>query len=152
MSATLPQQAGDSRWYVVVSEEAPERPQGCDGRCPLFPVLSVCVFDKEQQRWRAVNGTHGVARIIAGEDGPLPISGGVVAALRARLNAKGFVELWTRPDFAPSELVSIKSESFVDTLGLFEGFRDQDRVAVLLDLLGSKVRVVPGEELVEKAA
>lgn len=177
MNAALPQQAGDSCWYVVQTRHLSEAraaqelanqgfevflPRYLKKRrharkstmvaVPLFPSYLFVAFDKERQRWRAVNGTYGVCRIIGGEDGPLPISGGVIAALRARLNAKGFIDLSARPDFVAGEVIRINSGSFADTLGLFEGFRDQDRVAVLLDLLGSKVRVVLGEELVEKAA
>jgi transcriptional antiterminator RfaH len=34
---------------------------------------------------------------------------------------------------------------FADCLGLFDGMKDSDRVAVLLDLLGRKVRLVLDE-------
>lgn len=177
MNAALLQQAGDSRWYVVQTRHLSETraaqelvnqgfevflPRYLKKRrharkvtmvaVPLFPSYLFVAFDKERQRWRAVNGTYGVTRIIAGEDGPMPISGGVIAVLRARLNAKGLIDLSARPDFAAGDVIRINAGSFADTLGLFEGFRDQDRVVVLLDLLGSKVRVVLGEELVEKAA
>jgi transcriptional antiterminator RfaH len=48
--------------------------------------------------------------------------------------------------------VRVVGGSFADTLGLFEEMRDGDRVAILLDLLGRKLRVVIDEALVEKAA
>jgi transcriptional antiterminator RfaH len=40
---------------------------------------------------------------------------------------------------------------FSDCLGLFDGMGDRERVAILLELLGRKVRVVLDEELVVAA-
>lgn len=119
---------------------------------PLFPGYLFVRLDPARQRWRAINGTFGVARLVAGENGPLPIPDAVVAGLRARLDEAGHVAISQRPDFAPGQVIRIRSGSFAETLGLFEGFRDQDRVAVLLELLGGKVRVLLDEEMVEKAA
>lgn len=176
MPAPFPQ-AGGARWYVVQTRHLCEMRaarelanQGFEVFLPryqkkrrharkvtlvgaaLFPSYLFVCLDPERQRWRSINGSYGVARVIAGEDGPLPVASGVVAALRARLTDKGFIDIALRPNFVPGETVRIRSGSFAERLGLFEGFRDQDRVALLLDLLGSKVRVVLGEELVEKAA
>ncbi|MGX5735301.1 transcription termination/antitermination NusG family protein [Bosea thiooxidans] len=119
---------------------------------PLFPGYLFVSLDPARQRWRSINGTFGVVRVIAGEDGPVPVAGGVVGGLKARADAQGLIAMSQRPSFVPGEIIRIRSGSFVETLGLFEGFRDQDRVAVLLELLGGQVRVVLGEELVEKAA
>lgn len=119
---------------------------------PLFPNYLFVRLDPSRQRWRSINGTRGVVRIIANETGPIPISDALVAGLRGRLDAQGFIAMTLRPDFAPGEAVRIRSGSFAETVGLFEGFRDHDRVAVLLELLGGKVRVVLEEDLVEKAA
>lgn len=119
---------------------------------PLFPGYLFVRLDPARQRWRSINGTYGVARLVAGESGPLPIADAVVEGLRARRDGQGYIALSQRPDFAPGQVVRIRSGSFAETLGLFEGFRDQDRIAVLLDLLGGKVRVLLDEDMVEKAA
>ena len=41
--------------------------------------------------------------------------------------------------------------AFCDALGLFEGITGQQRVAILLDLLGRKVRVVLDIEAIDAA-
>jgi transcriptional antiterminator RfaH len=45
------------------------------------------------------------------------------------------------------DTVRIIDGVFSACLGLFEGMADRERVAVLLDLMGRKVRVVMGEEM-----
>jgi transcriptional antiterminator RfaH len=119
---------------------------------PLFPGYLFVSFDPAIQRWRSINGTLGVARLGASNDGPAALAPGIVEKLMARRNSAGYIALPQRPVFHPGEPVRITHGSFENSLGLFEDFTDQDRVAVLLELLGRKVRVVLEEDMIEKAA
>ena len=47
--------------------------------------------------------------------------------------------------------VRVRDGPFASALGLFEGVADADRVAILLELLGCKVRVVLDGDLIEAA-
>jgi transcriptional antiterminator RfaH len=117
----------------------------------LFPTYLFVAIDCAEQRWRSINGTIGVVRLIAGEDGPLQVASRVVDALRARLDHRGFIEMSQRPAFASGDAVRIRAGSFAETLGLFEGMTDNERVTILLDLLGRKVRVTLDAEIVAAA-
>ncbi len=119
---------------------------------PLFPGYLFVSFDPAVQRWRSVNGTLGVARLVAGKDGPTALAVGIVEKLMARRDGAGYITLPKRPVLRPGEPVRITQGSFENSLGLFEDFTDRDRVAVLLELLGRKVRVVLEEDMIEKAA
>jgi transcriptional antiterminator RfaH len=119
---------------------------------PLFPGYLFVRLDPGHQRWRSINGTRCVVRVIASQEGPIPVPDALIAMLRKRLDPQGFVVMSLRPDFAPGAAIRIRSGSFADAIGLFDGFRDHDRVAVLLEFLGGKVRVELDEDLVEKAA
>jgi transcriptional antiterminator RfaH len=119
---------------------------------PLFPNYLFVAIDRTAQRWRSVNGTIGVVRLIADDDGPVALDGRIVDALRSRLDERGFVEMARRPSFVRGETVRIRAGSFAATLGLFEDFKAQDRVIVLLELLGGRVRVELDEGLIEQAA
>jgi transcriptional antiterminator RfaH len=88
---------------------------------------------------------------MAGES-PAPIAKGIVEGLIARLDSRGYIWLPPRAAIRLGDSVRVLGGSFADALGLFEEMRDGDRVAILLDLLGRKVRVVIDEALVEKAA
>ena len=50
--------------------------------------------------------------------------------------------------FNPGDSVRVLSGAFTDVLGLFEGMGDRERVAILLDLLGRKVRVLLDVDMV----
>jgi transcriptional antiterminator RfaH len=52
---------------------------------------------------------------------------------------------------SPGDKVRVVDGVFVESFGLFEGMADRDRVAILLDLLGRKVRVVLDRESVAAA-
>jgi transcriptional antiterminator RfaH len=75
----------------------------------------------------------------------------VVAELRCRENERGLVRLRAGPAFAAGDRIRIADGAFSDCLALVEGMNDDERVAVLLDLLGRKVRVVISAEAIEAA-
>ena len=66
----------------------------------------------------------------------------IVDELKARQDAEGLIALDTRPRFTPGDKVRILDGAFSSCIGLFESASDNERVAILLDLLGRKVRVV----------
>ena len=108
---------------------------------PLFPrYLFVCV-DITAQRWRSIQSTFGVSHFVSNGPNPAPVASNVLRVLKAREDANGFIQLDQRPKFAPGEKVRVLSGPFSDNLALFDGMGDRDRVAILLDLLGRKVRV-----------
>ncbi|MFM9975731.1 MAG: transcription termination/antitermination protein NusG [Beijerinckiaceae bacterium] len=119
---------------------------------PLFPGYFFVAFDAAVQRWRSINGTIGVVRLITSLEQPSPIARGVVEGLMARCDAQGYIPLPSRSAFEPGEAVRISDGSFAESLGLFEEIRGQNRIAILLELLGRKVRVLIDEGMVEKAA
>ena len=53
--------------------------------------------------------------------------------------------------FAPGDKVRVLDGAFSSCLGLFEGMAERERIAILLDLLGRKVRVVLDADLVAAA-
>jgi len=118
---------------------------------PLFPRYLFVTVDMETQRWRSIHSTFGVSRLVCNGDDPASVPPAVVAALKAREDAGGFVQLERRPRFTPGERVRIVDGVFADTLGLFEGMADRERVAILLEFLGRKVRVVLDEGAIAAA-
>jgi transcriptional antiterminator RfaH len=118
---------------------------------PLFPRYLFVTVDMETQRWRSIHSTFGVSRLVCNGDEPAPVPEAVVAELQSRVDAQGFVRLERRPQFVPGEHVRIVDGVFADSLGLFEGMADRERVAILLDLLGRKVRILLDENAIRAA-
>jgi transcriptional antiterminator RfaH len=112
---------------------------------PLFPRYLFVTVDVMCQRWRAIHSTIGVARLVCNGDDPVAVADKVIETLRAGEDGQGFVSLRQRPRFALGEKVRVLDGVFADCLGLFDGMKGSDRVAVLLDLLGRKVRLVLDE-------
>jgi transcriptional antiterminator RfaH len=118
---------------------------------PLFPRYLFVTVDMATQRWRSIHSTVGVSRLVCNGDEPAPVPPAVVTALQGREDARGFVTLERRPQFAAGAPVRIIDGVFADALGLFEGMADRERVAVLLDLLGRKVRILLDEDAIAAA-
>ena len=112
---------------------------------PLFPRYLFVTVDMMCQRWRSIHSTIGVARLVCNGDDPVAVADDIIETLKAREDGLGFVTLRERPRFALGEKVRVLDGVFADCLGLFDGMKDSDRVAVLLDLLGRKVRLVLDE-------
>lgn len=118
---------------------------------PLFPRYMFVAIDMATQRWRAIQSTFGVSRLVCNGDDPALVPDGVVSTLRAREDEKGFVKLDAKPAFAPGDRVRVLAGAFMDSAGLFSGLADHDRVAILLDMLGRKVRVLLDADMVAAA-
>jgi transcriptional antiterminator RfaH len=119
---------------------------------PLFPGYVFVAFDPDACRWRAINGTVGVVRLIATADRPAPVDRAVVHELMARTDTSGHIPMASKKRFEPGDAIRLSGGGFEDQLGLFVEFSDRDRVAILLDLLGRKVRVVVSDDRVHNAA
>ena len=117
---------------------------------PLFPQYLFVAIDFLSQRWRAVNSTVGVTRLICHGELPVELPRHVVESLQGRHDAQGFVRQ-QRNFLRSGQKIRIRDGAFSDFLGLFESMNDGERVAVLLDLLGRKVRVVLSADVVEAA-
>jgi transcriptional antiterminator RfaH len=109
-------------------------------QAPLFPGYIFVRLDLESAPWRSINGTFGVSRLVCHGDLPAALPKGVVEEIAARENEDGLIVLKPRP-FRKGEALRIMSGALADCLGFFERMADHDRVILLLDLLGRKVRV-----------
>jgi transcriptional antiterminator RfaH len=118
---------------------------------PLFPRYVFVAVDMAIQRWRSIHSTVGIARFVCNGEQPAAVPAGIVEALRAREDAEGFVTLDGRPKLRAGDKIRVLDGAFCDCLGLFEGLSDRDRVTILLELLGRKVRIVLDEQWVAAA-
>lgn len=106
---------------------------------PLFPNYLFVALDLNRDRWRAINGTLGVRSLIMAGEQPQAVPIGVVEALIAIQDQTGTIRFTS--SIGPGQQVRLLAGPFADMVGRLEWLDDAGRVGVLLDLLGSKVRV-----------
>lgn len=118
---------------------------------PLFPRYLFVAIDITTQRWRSIQSTQGVSRLVRNGEEPAAVPNGVLGALKAREDDRGFIRVEGKPAFSPGDRVRVLAGAFTDSAGLFDGMGDHERVAILLDILGRKVRVHLDADLVVAA-
>lgn len=115
---------------------------------PLFPRYLFVKLDIERETWRPIQSTFGVVRLIRQGDRPAPVPHGVVEDIAVRQNDDGFVAVRSACSYSRGEQIHIEAGAFADQTGLFECATDDERVVLLLNLLGREVKVkLPVEDL-----
>ena len=110
-------------------------------RAPLFPRYLFVAMDIALTRWRAIASTMGVSHLVCNGDNPAPVPYGVVEDIRARIDDHGLVKLEPRIPFRPGDLVKVLAGALADQIGFFQCATDEQRVILLLDMLGRRVTV-----------
>jgi transcriptional antiterminator RfaH len=118
---------------------------------PLFPRYLFVRLNLASQAWRPIRSTIGVADIVCFGDQPTALPRDLIDALRWHEDSEGLIRFAGRNSLKPGDRVTVLSGPFSRQLGLYEGVTDSERVAILLDLLGRKVRVMLDVESVEAA-
>ena len=106
---------------------------------PFFPRYLFVVLDISRHQWRCINGTYGVSSLVMCGDKPHPAPCGVVEALVASADAKGFLQLGQRLRFGGP--VRLLAGPFAEHLAILDHLDEAGRIRVLLDIFGRKVAV-----------
>jgi transcriptional antiterminator RfaH len=118
---------------------------------PLFPRYLFAGIDRASMRWRPILSTFGVANVVRAGDEPAAVPSKIVATIRAREEAGDFDRLNPQQSLRLGGFVRVTAGAFEDMVGMLVELRDQDRIVVLLELLGRAVRAQLRAEAVEAA-
>lgn len=110
-------------------------------RRPLFPGYLFIKMDVERIRWRAIRSTIGIRSLICNGELPAAVPEGVVEDIRAREDDGGLVPVAAPAPFDRGETVRVSHGAILDQVGLFDCASDEERVFVLLSLMGRQLRV-----------
>lgn len=164
-----------ARWYVVHTQPASEEraamhlgTQGYTVFCPrfrktvrharksmsklsaLFPGYLFVKLDPSRDRWRSINGTRGVIRLLTLGDRLQPAPAGIVENLQAQADSHGvFAPL---PALSVGQRVRIADGPLTNLVGTLQRMDGADRVQVLLDLLGRSVPATLQSAMLDPAA
>jgi transcriptional antiterminator RfaH len=110
-------------------------------RSPLFPGYLFINMDLAKVRWRAVRSTVGIRALLCHGDTPVALPEAVIEDIRAREDETGLVPIRQAAPFKKGESVQVTEGPLKDQVGWFEALSDDERVVVLLNLLGRDMRV-----------
>jgi len=103
-----------------------------------FPGYMFVALDAKWRRWRSINGTFGVTRLITSGDGaPAPVPHGVVEALFPYLDESGACRF--DRDLVVGQTVRVLTGPMADVIGRLVRLDARGRVRVLLQILGGQV-------------
>lgn len=111
---------------------------------PAFPGYVFVRFDRDAGRWRVINSTQGIARLVSFGTTPAPVPAELMAALIARYAAP---EDSAQIALAEGQEVVLREGPFADFIGRIDTITPDQRVFVLIDLMGRVTRMA-----VDKAA
>jgi transcription elongation factor/antiterminator RfaH len=114
---------------------------------PLFPQYLFAILDLTKDRWRSINGTLGVHRVLMSAEEPQPVPHGLVESLIQAATVDGTVSFDFR--LREGQTIKIGAGPFADLIGRLERLDDKGRVNVLLEMLGGTVRVTLPRILVQ---
>jgi transcriptional antiterminator RfaH len=106
---------------------------------PLFPGYLFVELDLNRDRWRAINGTAGIRSLVMTGNVPAAVPQGIVERLIAMQDRSGMISFASHLTIGQG--VRLLARPFADMIGQLEWLDDTGRVGVLLEMLGSQVRV-----------
>lgn len=114
---------------------------------PIFPRYLFVRLDIAAEQWRRIMSTYGVRSLVGNSDGPVPIDDAVVEGLKGSRDTDGYVML-SADGFRSGDPVRIVAGPLADLEGIFHARDDDQRVVVLLGLLGRSISVtVPSSDI-----
>lgn len=106
----------------------------------LFPGYVFVKFQVNVDRWQAIRSTRGVRMLIATQSGaPIPVP----LAVMADLLECCVTGEWSRPGekYLKGQVVHVVGGAFAGLLAEFDQMMPNERVRVLLQILGGQIRV-----------
>ena len=114
---------------------------------PLFTGYIFVAFNTATGGWRAINSTYGVTRLVSFDDAPQPVPLGLISQLMLRCDAGG--NLLPPRILRPGDGVRLTSGPFAEFVATVEKISPDQRVWVLLDLMGRTARVAVHAEALQ---
>jgi transcriptional antiterminator RfaH len=106
-------------------------------KAAVFPGYLFVALDLQRDRWRSVNGTIGVSRLVMGRDLPAPVPHGVVETFLDHLDENGLCRL--DRDLQRGQAVRVIAGPLADAIGRLIDLDGNGRVRVLLEIMGGQV-------------
>ena len=109
---------------------------------PMFPGYLFVSFDIEGGLWRTICSTPGITRLVSFGNEPAMVPLDIVNQLMLRCDSAG--KLLPPKMFKPGDQVRIASGPFVNFVTTINNIAPDQRVWVLMDIMGRQTRMAVG--------
>jgi transcriptional antiterminator RfaH len=113
---------------------------------PLFPGYMFIRFDKADTEWHKINNTYGVSRLITFNSILKSIPTTLIDNLIKRYDLSG--KLIPMKNLKKGDQVKVLSGPFANFIATVETYETEQRIWILMDLMGRKSKLqIPSEDL-----
>ena len=106
---------------------------------PLFPGYMFIRFNRAETKWHKINNTYGVSRLVTFNSILKPIPTTFVNNLMKRYDLSG--KLLPIKKLKKGDQVKVLRGPFADFIATVETYEDDQRIWVLMDLMGRKTKI-----------
>ena len=145
------------KWYLIKAKPKQEKiaianleSQNYDVYCPwakinnkivvLFPGYLFIYLDKASQNWGSIRSTKGVLNFVRFGLNYAKISNNLIDLIKANeLNTSERIKCLS--GFKPGDNVQINEGVFKDCIAIFESFKSDERVVLLMNIMGHQQEI-----------
>ncbi|MDB4191234.1 transcriptional activator RfaH [Amylibacter sp.] len=106
---------------------------------PLFPGYMFIKFDRAESEWHKINNTYGVSRLITFNSILKSIPNKFIDNLMKRYDTSG--KLLPMQKLKKGDLVKVLEGPFANFIAIIETYETDDRIWILMDLMGRKTKI-----------
>jgi len=107
---------------------------------PLFPGYMFIRFDRAESKWHKINNTYGVSRLITFNSILKSIPTSFVDSLMKRYDSSG--KLLPIQKLKKGDQVKVLKGPFASFIATVEKYEADQRILILMDLMGRKTKIV----------
>jgi transcriptional antiterminator RfaH len=107
---------------------------------PLFPGYMFIKFDRAESKWRKINSTYGVSRLITFNSNLKSIPTIFVDHLTKRYDLSG--KLLPIRKLKKGDQVTVLKGPFANFIATVEKYEADQRIWILMDLMGRKTKII----------
>ena len=116
---------------------------------PLFPGYMFIRFDKAESKWHKINSTYGVSRLITFNSILKSIPTNFVYHLMKRYDLSG--KLLPIKKLKKGEQVKVLKGPFANFIATVETYETDQRIWILMDLMGRKTKIQTPMDTLQKS-
>ena len=132
-------QQGFETFLPLYSSTSRKSSRFTSNRKPLFPGYMFITFDRTKSDWHKINNTYGVSKLITFNTKLIPIPTIFIDNLMVRYDLSG--KLLPIKKLKKGDQVKVLEGPLADFIATVETYETEQRIWILMDLMGRKVKI-----------